>query len=418
MARAPTPAVDPAEEAAALLRRLGFAILVLLVPATALIARRAVVVLAPIGILLMVLAAMIDGDRLALGAAARRIGRSRGGLAAGLVLAWCALSLLWTPFVGPASERLFNILLTIALVLAGYVSLPERMRTANLYLIPVGALAAAMAGIVLGVGSTGRGGFDEDGQSLDRGLMILTLFLWPAVAWLRSRGHSLEALGLAAVGALAVALGPTFLALAALIVGALVYMATEVNPRFGARATAIAIAGLLALAPLLPFLAVGLASAVLGTGHPSVASLDVWRQVILSEPGRLITGHGFETALRARLVGYLPANAPTTLLFEIWYELGVVGALAAAVALYEGVKIAARDHPPLVPGQMAAFASAFTLACLGIGTAQSWWFSALAALVLIFVAAERGQFRTARPKASVRMARETSPSEGEVESAR
>jgi hypothetical protein len=48
---------------------------------------------------------------------------------------------------------------------------------------------------------------------------------------------------------------------------------------------------------------------------------------------------------------------------------------------------------------IAAFAAAFTLACLGIGTAQMWWFTALAVLVLIFVAAERGQFRTTRPKA-------------------
>ena len=60
---------------------------------------------------------------------------------------------------------------------------------------------------------------------------------------------------------------------------------------------------------------------------------------------------------------------------------------------------AGHGHPPLVPGVMGAFAAAFALACLGIGTAQMWWFTALAVLVLIFVAAERGQFRTTRPKA-------------------
>jgi hypothetical protein len=49
---------------------------------------------------------------------------------------------------------------------------------------------------------------------------------------------------------------------------------------------------------------------------------------------------------------------------------------------------------------MAAFATAFTFACLGIPTAQMWWFTALVAVVLIFVATERGQFRTKRPKAS------------------
>lgn len=406
MARAPSPAVDPAAEAAALLRRLGFATLVLLVPATALVARRAVVVLVPSAILLIVLAGLLDGGRLPLGRTFGRLLRSRGGLAGALVLAWAALSLLWTPFVGPAAERLFNIIVTLALVLAGYVALPDRMRSANLYLVPVGTLAAALAGVFLGLNSSGRGGFDEDGQSLERGLVVLSLFLWPSVAWLRSRGRSLEALGLAAAGALAIALGPTLVPTIALMIGALAYMATEAHRRFGVAATALLIAALLALAPLLPFV-----TALWGGGatHPYWASLAVWREVILADPVRLVTGHGFESALRARLVGLLPPNAPSTLLFEVWYELGVVGALALAVALARAVRESARDHPPLVPGLTAAFATGFALTCLGAGTTQGWWFTALSALVLVFVATERGQFRSARPKARLQTGRVNRP---------
>jgi hypothetical protein len=71
------------------------------------------------------------------------------------------------------------------------------------------------------------------------------------------------------------------------------------------------------------------------------------------------------------------------------------------VALYASVRGTRHRHPSLVPGIMASFAAAFTLACLGIGTAQMWWFTALVVLVLIFVAAERGQVRTTRPKARV-----------------
>jgi hypothetical protein len=33
---------------------------------------------------------------------------------------------------------------------------------------------------------------------------------------------------------------------------------------------------------------------------------------------------------------------------------------------------------------------------------QMWWFTALVVVVLVFVAAERGQFRTKRPKAFLR----------------
>jgi hypothetical protein len=60
----------------------------------------------------------------------------------------------------------------------------------------------------------------------------------------------------------------------------------------------------------------------------------------------------------------------------------------------------AQGHRPILgPGIMAAFATAFALGCFGIGTTQVWWFTGLIMLVLIFVAIERGQFRTTRPKA-------------------
>ena len=55
------------------------------------------------------------------------------------------------------------------------------------------------------------------------------------------------------------------------------------------------------------------------------------------------------------------------MLFEIWYELGLVGALAGAVALYASVRGTRDRHPSLRPGIMASFAAAFMLACLGIG---------------------------------------------------
>src|SRR3712207_3893297 len=129
---------------------------------------------------------------------------------------------------------------------------------------------------------------------------------------------------------------------------------------------------------------------------------EVWRQVVVSEPLRLLTGHGLETALRGRSFGLVPRNAPSTLLFEIWYELGVVGAVAASLLLYRAV-VGIRSHRATVaPGIMAAFACAYALCCLGIGTTQVWWFTALVVLVLIFVAIERGQFRTTRPKAILR----------------
>ena len=62
---------------------------------------------------------------------------------------WVFLSLIWTPYLDPALSRAISILATGALGLAGYYLLPERMRAANLYLIPVGvALAAVLAAVI------------------------------------------------------------------------------------------------------------------------------------------------------------------------------------------------------------------------------------------------------------------------------
>lgn len=399
MARAPSQPIDPAADAAALLRRLGCATLMLALPVGTFVARRGAVVLVPVGVVLLVLATVLDGNHRGLRDGIRAVVSSPAGLAGALVLTWCGLSLFWTPFQGAAAERFLSIVATLGVGLAGFLALPDRMRSANLYLLPIGAAAAAIVGIFLSLFSASNQGTDGN-QNLERGLVVLVLFLWPSVAWLRSRQRHREAIVLSVAVAVAVALGPELMPIIALGVGAVAYAVTTVNLPLGLRMTAFAMSGLLALAPLVPFIARPIASAVLGSSNPFVTSLSVWRRVLLDEPTRLITGHGFETALRGRFAGLLPPTAPNTLLFEVWYDLGIIGALAGAAALFFSARRAGREDPPLVPAIMAAFATAFSFACLGIGTAQMWWFTALVALVVIFIATERGQFRTTRPKAS------------------
>jgi hypothetical protein len=399
MARAPSLSIDPAADAAALLRRLGFATLALVLPVAALAARRATVLLVPIGIVLIVIAAVLDGRHRGVRASLRHMVTSVPGLAGGLVLGWCALSLVWTPFFGAASERVLGMVATVAVVIAGYLALPDRMRAANLYILPIGTGLAAALCIVLSLFTDAH-----DGDELERGLIVLVLLLWPSLAWLRSRRHDWEALGLAILVAIAAALGPKPLPLTAFVVGALIYGITAASQHLGTRATALAMAGSLALAPLIPLIAHPIAVSLIDRANPFVTSLAAWRRVILNEPARLITGHGFEAAFRGRFVGLLPPNAPNTLLFEIWYDLGIIGALAGATALFYAVMRVGREPPVLVPAATAAVATVFACACLGIGTAQMWWFTAVAALVLVFIAVERGQFRTTRPKALMQLA--------------
>jgi hypothetical protein len=400
MARAPSPPTDPAADAAALLRRLGFATLMLVLPVGALVARRGTVVLVPVGVVLLVLATVLDSAHRGLRDSIRDLALSPAGLAGGLLLGWCGLSLLWTPFQDAAWDRFVSIVATLGVGVAGYLALPDRMRSANLYLLPIGTGLAAITGILLSLFRISVEGGADDNQSLARGLITLVLFLWPSVAWLRSRQRTREAIALSVAVAAAAALGPELLPLIGLGTGALVYALTTASLTLGVRVTAFAMLGSLALAPLVPLIVRPIAALFLQPNDPVLVSLDAWRRVVLTEPTRLITGHGFETALRGRFAGLLPPTAPNTLLFESWYDFGIIGALAAAAALFFSAMRAGREDPPLVPAIMAGFATAFALACSGINTAQMWWFTALVAVVLIFVATERGQFRTTRPKAS------------------
>jgi hypothetical protein len=130
---------------------------------------------------------------------------------------------------------------------------------------------------------------------------------------------------------------------------------------------------------------------------PVGASLAVWADVVLADPLRLITGYGLDTVLRGKISGALPGNAPTTLLFETWYELGLVGAASAALCLWFAIMAAGRMSGSLAAGGVAAYATAFVLAALGFATLQTWWLMTLAAVAVLFTAIARGQYRTDRP---------------------
>jgi hypothetical protein len=400
MIRSVSQTANPSADAAAMLRRLGFAILFFAVPLAALFTRRALVVMAPLAVILLVLASVLDGSARHAWDKLTALAASAGGVAGLVLLFWAGLSLVWTPFLPQASERLLNIIGMALMGLGGYLAIPERMRSANLYLLPVGVGLAALSAISLTI--TGGSRIDPEGLSLERGMLMLVLLLWPAIAWLHSRGRNLEAIGLALAVGVCSLLTRDGLPLYGLAAGAVVFVITAWNPVFGSRLTGFVMAGLLLFAPVLPFILKPVAAGLLGANSPTALGLEVWRRIILEEPLRLLTGHGLETALRGRFFGLVPPSAPSTLLFEIWYELGLVGAAAGSVLLYQAV-IGAKSHRASVaPGIMAAFACAYTLGCLGIGTAQVWWFTALVVLVLIFVAIERGQFRTERPKAVLR----------------
>lgn len=387
--------LDPTADAAALFRRIGFATLALALPLAALVSRRAGVVLAPIGVGLLV-AAMVIENPSGFARSLRQTVTSRAGLLLMGLTGWIVLAATWSPFRDAATEKALNIGFAVMLGVLGAAALPDRMRASNLNLIAIGVGAASVLASILALGEIMgiKALTDPEGGSLARGLALVAVIAWPALAWLLSRGRSMAALTLAAIVTIVALMRYGQGGATAVIVGAAAFGLISARPRMGSRIIAGICAGLMAFAPLLPFVLRPFAS--LFAPHwlgPLATAADVVRLA----PVKLITGHGLDSVLRGKLSGALPANAPTSLLFETWYELGLVGALAAAICLWFAIRAASRMPGPLAAGGVAAYATAFALTTMGAATLQFWWLVMLSAVAILFTAIARGQVRTERP---------------------
>lgn len=398
------PTSDVAVDAAGLLRRVGFLLLVVAAPLFALVSRRAVVIAVPIGMALMLIATLIETDGREPALRTRRALVSLSGALALFILFWAALSLLWTPFPSEAMDRLTNLCGIGLLGLLAVASVPERMRASNLYLLPVGAILVALFAIGTGL----RAGFtplarlpDIDQSLLERGLLLLVLLSPSGMSWLVSRDRLISAFVLVAVVTAALIVGQAHASLAALAIGAVVFAVATVAPRIARGVCLVLIPGLVLVAPAVPFVLRYLAKLALGPLHPRLETVRIWGRVVSDDPLRLVTGHGLETALRARLAGLVPTQAPSGLLFEVWFELGFLGAIALAWLLARAVMACGRLHPNAAPGALMTLTAGFSLAVLGQGATQAWWLMGLAVAALTVVAVDHGQYRTTRPRSAV-----------------
>ena len=386
--------LDPAQDAARLLGRLGFAILMIAAPLAAVGGRRALVILVPVAVVLLILAAAIESDGREPWRRAREMILTPAGGLLGFLLFWAALSLVWTPFPVEAAERFANVAGTVALALLCSASLPRRMRASNIYLLPIGVAltTVALIGSVLRPGI----GLIEEGGLAQRAALLCVLLTPAMFTWLAMRGKLLlgyAVVGLVAFAALAVQSAGL---VAALAIGASVYALAMRNGRLARRIVLGVTAGLVLCAPLVPFLLRPITKFMFGLTDPKTEAVRVWMRIVTQEPARLLTGHGFDTAIRARLAGLVPPNSPRGLLFELWYELGLLGAIAAALLLWRIVAASAQQSARDGAAILALLAIGFVLAMLGQGATQAWWLLGLLVAIVALSAVLRAHERAVR----------------------
>jgi hypothetical protein len=387
---------DPARQAAGLLIRLGVAVLAIGTPCAAVVSRRLIFTMMPVGAALILLGVLLDPKRVDL-AELRRAVLSPMGMTALFLLFWMGLSLVWTPFPSQAGERYIKSAGTALLAAAAAASLPAHTKTSNLYLLPVGLAAAAFATFVVAIMAPAPPAANLESSTIDRASLTLIMLMWPALAALAVRERWASAGALAVAVAIAAITVWTPLALAALAVGAITFaLATSAPQRVG-----LVLGGALAAVVLLaPLLALGLAPLVPGDGALA-STLRAGAQIVASEGLRLLPGHGFDTALRSIGIGYLPANTPRTVVFEIWYELGLVGAVAASALVFLAFRGAGAASKSAAPFLLATLVCGLTIGLSGLVTAQLWWVTLLAVAGAQFALVVKGLYRSVRPAAQV-----------------
>jgi hypothetical protein len=401
---------DAAEDAARLLQRLGFVVLALGAPCSQAVSTRAIFLFFPIGVALLLVAALLNPVS-GIAAQLRDAAASPIALASLALIAWAALSLAWTPFPVEASWHLLKLAATVLVVVVAFACSPARVRATDVYLFPIGVGLAMAAIIALAFAELqGAGPYND---RIVRSGMTLVIMLWPAMAGLAARGREgLARLLLIVTAAFTFAIGEPVTA-AALFVGVLALSFAISDLRRAAIDLGILAAAIIILSPLAPAVAPALSRWVmharLSTLPGAFAPLASAAVIVLHEPLRLFTGHGIDTAVRGAEAGLIPAASPRVALFEVWYELGSIGAALCAGLAWLGFRALGATGAKVAPYLVAAFACDLTLAFLSQDFSQMSWVTVLAVSAICAGAAARSQYRTKRPAALGPRAPEPAP---------
>ncbi len=388
------PADDPAEEASRLLLRLGVFLLFVISLLAPILARQTIYILLPIGAALLLLAASLNPDSRA-GSSLRALIAAPPVWAALLLAVWAGMSLLWTPFDGPA-ERFAKAAATMGLVAAATGLMPLRTKTSNLNLLPIGVAIAAGALVAITLLMAPKYTVEDilDVGPLGRAGLGLVLLVWPAMGALAVRGRWIMAagLGLATIVACALAKAPN--ALPALFGGALVFAAAFGRARPASVGLALLMTAIVLLAPLTALL-----THLAWPANPPhfFRHLAFWGQMITRDGLRTLIGHGFGAASWGVLGGYLTPATPRSLIFQIWFDLGAIGAGALSLVLARASLEVGQARPALAPFLLGGLGAGFMICLLGPAAEQLWWVTLAGLDAIAFALVMRGQFRKRRP---------------------
>ena len=395
----PQAANQATADAANLLLRIGLFVAFVVVPLALLVSPRSIFILSPIAGALVFAGGLVLSPRMRMNEIFAFL-FSRIGLAGVFIGLWCLISLLWTPFPAEAGPRLLKLVSTFLAVLPVAAALPARSKAANLYLLPLGVAAAAFGAIFAILSLSAQSEEIGDNENLIRATEMMLLLLWPALAaaTLRNRLTLAAALGIVVLAVAVTIRLPA--ALGATGIAALAYALALADQKTTGRWIGVLGAVSFLFAPALPLL--------LGPffdldAIAPLAGLKVWHNVLIGDGVRILTGHGFSYVASGGFHSYLPPLAPQSMLFEVWTDLGIVGAAGTAALVYLCYEAAAAQSPRVAPYWIGGLTYVTALGVFGGATVQLWWITALALSLAGYAVAMRGDYKTDRPTAPKRV---------------
>jgi hypothetical protein len=393
---------DPVAGAAEFLMRLGIAVLMIAGPIGALTSRRLLVALVPVGAALMIASVLIAPRR----GMFRDLGHALAsplGIVALALLVWIAVSILWTPFPAQAAERFAKLIGTATAVTLAIAILPTHVRTPNLNLLPIGLGVACMgllALIPLQLIDMRMIEGSEPGV-IQRVAIMAAVLLWPALGALAVRDRWISAGVLAVVATAAILLVRTPPAYGGLAAGAIVCAFGLAGGRRFAQVLAVVIVALIVAAPALAILADRFGPLLGVDGLPLVRSFAVWAGMIADHGVRILTGFGFDSALRGYQTEFIPPGAPRGAIFQMWFDLGAFGAVIAAFLVARVIVAAGAAAPPASGFLLATVVSIVAIGAFSAVGMQWWWLTIVGLAAIASALLLKGQYRTARPAAEL-----------------
>jgi O-antigen ligase len=341
---------------------------------------------------------------------------SRTGLALLAFLGFALFSILWShqPW---RSLRVFGELL-VPLVAGGLVALlwpgqsrrGTRSRIALMLMACALMLACGLVIIELRTGMALRNALGMKSFSyIFNPVMISYLLLgFPVLDGLwRTQDGLARGLAVALAGVLAFAIiaSESGAAVFGLIIGILAWLSARVLPRLTVCALTAGFVAFLALAPVMGEI---LDDALPPAAHEGMKNahsrdrVDIWLSFGEAVRARPLTGAGFGTSavydshpvaleVSAKRRVLLGVGHPHSLPVQIWAEMGVIGALLAALVFLGVMAKLARFKPERRAAPLAMVATALAIATVGHGAWQAWWVAAIAASACWFLHAGLSQ---------------------------